>query len=54
MYKKYISKIRHIYLRILIHTSFYVMNFLLSECRPNFTEVVCKTNKRWSGSDRRS
>jgi hypothetical protein len=39
----------YIIIRILIHSTFYVLNFMLPACRPNFAEVVRTTKEGWAG-----
>lgn len=43
--EKHTRKITHIIISILIHSSFYKLNFMLSTCRTNFAVVAPTTSK---------
>jgi hypothetical protein len=40
----HMKKIIHEIVSVLIHSSLCVVNFILSECRPNLAEVTCPTS----------
>ena len=43
MFRRYKSKTVHVFTRILIHSSFCLLNFMSPVCRPNFAEVARPT-----------